>query len=83
MKTKKELRISYLNGVKGAMDDIENNPSSSEDEVIANRSSHKSLERESLTSSSGNSSKDSSKRSKSQIVEINENIQRLRRLVMN
>jgi hypothetical protein len=45
----KELRISYLNGVKGALDDIENNPpSSSEDEVIANRSSHKSLEREDL-----------------------------------
>jgi hypothetical protein len=35
--------------VKGALDDIENNPpSSSEDEVIANRSSHKSLEREDL-----------------------------------
>ena len=44
----KELRISYLNGVKGALDDIENNPSSSEDEVIANRSSRKSLEREDL-----------------------------------
>lgn len=65
------------------MDDIEINPSSSEDEVIANRSSHKSLERDDMLSSSENSSKNSSKRSKSQIVEINENIQRLRRLVMN
>jgi hypothetical protein len=65
------------------MDDIEINPSSSEDEVIANRSSHKSLERDDMLSSSESSSKNSSKRSKSQIVEINENIQRLRRLVMN
>jgi len=31
-----ELRISYINGMKGAMDDIENYPpSSNEDEVIA------------------------------------------------
>lgn len=30
-----ELRISYLNGVQGAMDDIEYHPSSSEDEVNA------------------------------------------------
>ena len=65
------------------MDDIEINPSSSEDEVIANRSSHKSLERDDMLSSSESSSKNSSKRSKSQIVEINENIQRLRRLVIN